>query len=285
VIDYPTIAVHAGFCRPRDPPAARRDGLVETGSTLLGMEHGLGTPLPVRAHRQWTPLARALSAVGDHWTLLIVLALSHDRLRLNILRNRLPGVSSGVLDHHLGQMVSLGLLSRERFREMPPRVEVQLTEPGRELLPIASALARWGMRHEWPTPEVPEHVQADAILRQLPALLEEVTGLPDGIVEAAIRPSDGDVGASHWFQISGGRLTAGDGASEATARVRGDQAAWVAALGPRGDYAGLHFTGKRSIAKRILDSLPVHTARAIARSSMLQYEHDPRASPANPDRR
>jgi DNA-binding HxlR family transcriptional regulator len=220
------------------------------------MEHGLGTTLPVRAHRQWTPLARALTAVGDHWTLLIVLALSHDKLRLNLLRTRLPGISSGVLDHHLGQMVALGLLSRERFREMPPRVEVELTERGCELLPIAGALARWGMRHEWPMPKALEHVRADAILRQLPALLEEVSGLPDGVIEAAVSPGDADAGTSHWFQISDGHLTPCERAEEATARVQGDEAAWVAALGPGGDYSGLRFTGKRSIAKRMLDSLP-----------------------------
>ncbi len=220
------------------------------------MEYGLGTTLPVRAHRQWTPLARALTAVGDHWTLLIVLALAHDKLRLNVLRTRLPGVSSGVLDHHLSQMIALGLLSRERFREMPPRVEVALTESGTDLLPIAAALARWGMRHEWPMPDGLEHVRADAILRQLPALLEEATGLPDGIVEASVGPGDDDAGASHWFQISNGRLTVGESAAEATARVQGDEAAWVAALGPGGDYSGLRFAGKRSLAKRMLDALP-----------------------------
>jgi len=222
------------------------------------MEHGLGIGTPVRAHRQWTPLARALTAVGDHWTLLIVLALSRDKLRLNVLRTRLPGVSSGVLDHHLSQMVSLGLLSRERFREMPPRVEVALTESGRELLPIAAALARWGMRHEWPMPDRLEHVRADAILRQLPALLEEASGLPDGIVEARVGVDEdaASAGTSHWFEISDGRLALSEPAAEATARVQGDDPAWVAALGPGGDYSGLRFAGKRSIAKRMLDSLP-----------------------------
>jgi len=220
------------------------------------MNHGLGVVAPVRAHRQWTPLARALAATGDRWTLLIVLAISHERLRLNVLRTRLPGVSSGVLDHHLNQMIALGLLSRERFREMPPRVEVQLTECGRELLPIAGALARWGMRHEWPAPETVERVRADAILRQLPALLEEASGLLDGIVEAAVSPGEDVAGASYWFQISDGRLTAGETAAKPSARVHGDEAAWVAALGPGGDYSGLQFAGKRSIAKTMLDSLP-----------------------------
>jgi DNA-binding HxlR family transcriptional regulator len=187
-----------------------------------------------------------------------VLALSRDKLRLNVLRTRLPGVSSGVLDHHLSQMVSLGLLSRERFREMPPRVEVALTESGRELLPIAAALARWGMRHEWPMPDRLEHVRADAILRQLPALLEEASGLPDGTVEAWVGVAEdaASAGTSHWFEISDGRLALSEPATEATARVQGDDAAWVAALGPGGDYSGLRFAGKRSIAKRVLDSLP-----------------------------
>jgi DNA-binding HxlR family transcriptional regulator len=55
--------------------------------------------------------------------------------------------SAGVLDRHLQQMVTLGLLLRRRFKEMPPRVEISLTEAGRELLPIADALARWGVKH------------------------------------------------------------------------------------------------------------------------------------------
>jgi len=240
------------------------------------MEHGSGIPRSVRAHRQWTPLARALTAVGDRWTLLIVLALSHDRLRLNTLRARLPGVSSGVLDHHISHMVALGLISRERFREMPPRVEVELTERGCELLHIASALARWGMRNEWPMPERLEHVRADAILRQLPALLEGVDGLPDGVVEAAVSSDDDGVAASHWFQIAGGRLTAGESEGKATARMQGDEAAWVAALGPRGDYSGLRFSGKRSLATRVLDTLPRQCEAQAADGRTQQAQSSPR---------
>lgn len=219
------------------------------------MEHGSGITLPVRDHRQWTPLARALTAIGDRWTLLIVLALSHETLRLSVLRARLPGVSSGVLDHHLSQMVALGLLSRQRFREMPPRVEVALTDRGTELLPIAAAIARWGVRHEWCAPEGGVAVRAEAVLRQLPALLEEQSDLADGIVEAVIIAQEDRLGV--WFQISDGRLQAcGEADVAATARVQGDEAAWIAALGPGGDCSGLRFSGKRSIAKRMLNSLP-----------------------------
>jgi DNA-binding HxlR family transcriptional regulator len=85
--------------------------------------------------------------MGDRWTLLIALALADDPQRPVQLQRRLPGISSGVLDRHLQQMVALGLLSRRRFKEMPPRVELALTQAGRELLPIAAALARWGVKH------------------------------------------------------------------------------------------------------------------------------------------
>jgi DNA-binding HxlR family transcriptional regulator len=223
------------------------------------MEYGSATRLPVRSHRQWTPLARALTATGDRWTLLIVLALSHETLRLSVLRKRLPGVSSGVLDHHLSQMVALGLLSRERFREMPPRVELALTERGSELLPIAGALARWGMRHEWPAPDERENVRAEAILRQLPALLEERDDLPEGTIEAVVGGDDVER-IINLFQIIDGRLqSVAESPGQTTARVEGNEAAWVDALGPGHDYSGLRFAGKRQIAEGILDALPRET--------------------------
>lgn len=224
------------------------------------MEHATAR-LQARGHRQWTPLARALAATGDRWTLLIVLALSNETLRLSVLRARLPGVSSGVLDHHLNQMTALGLISRQRYREMPPRVEVALTEAGSELLPIAAALARWGMRYEWPLPPSNEYVPASAVLRQLPALLAEQDDLPDGTLEAVI--GDGEERAVHWFEIAGGRLRACSAPkAKATARLEGDDDAWVAALGPAKDYSGLHLAGKQRLARRILDSLPRNGAPA-----------------------
>jgi DNA-binding HxlR family transcriptional regulator len=219
------------------------------------MERGLYPKLQVRGHRQWTPLARALTATGDRWTLLIVLALDHETLRLNALRARLPGVSSGVLDHHLSQMTALGLLSRQRFREMPPRVEVSLTQAGSELLPIAAALTRWGMRHEWPPPDDGQHACADAVLRQLPALLEEEDDLPDGIVEVIVEANGERV--EHWFEVADGRLRATPSpTATATTQIEGDEDAWIAALGPAHDRSRLRLGGQGPLAVRILDSLP-----------------------------
>jgi len=96
---------------------------------------------------QRSPLARALSAVGDHWTLAIVQTLGGESLRPVQLQRRLTGISSGALDRHIRQMAAAGLLLRRRFREMPPRVELTLTTAGRELLPITEALTAWAERH------------------------------------------------------------------------------------------------------------------------------------------
>jgi hypothetical protein len=138
---------------------------------------------------------------------------------------------------------------------MPPRVEVSLTEAGSELLPIAAALARWGMRHEWPPPEESQHACADAVLRQLPALLEEEHDLPDGIVEAIVEANGERVG--HWFEVTDGRLRATPSdTAVATTQIEGDEDAWIAALGPAHDRSRLRLAGQGPLAVRILDSLP-----------------------------
>ncbi|HTB71464.1 MAG TPA: helix-turn-helix domain-containing protein [Solirubrobacteraceae bacterium] len=232
-------------------------GVVERASGATDVEPT--NPPAVRPHRQSTPLAQALAATGDRWTLLIVLALSDGAARLNVVRGRLPGVSSAVLDHHVRRMVALGLLSRRRFREMPPRVELQLTESGAALLPAAGALARWGMRHRWSVETGCERIDADAVLHQLPALLEE-TKLPEGTIEAVL--DDGCSPHRYRFEIVDGRLAVAptpDSAQEpqsTSARIEGDAAGWAVALGPQRDHRGVRIEGRRRLAKQMLEALP-----------------------------
>jgi DNA-binding HxlR family transcriptional regulator len=207
-------------------------------------------------HRQWTPLARALTATADQWNLLIVLALASGPARLSRLKERLPGISTGVLEHHVQQMTAYGLVSRRRFREVPPRVEIELTDAGRELLPIAAALARWGMRHQWSAPATRGQVAADALLRQLPALLDAEAGLAEGSVEAVLTRRRQRI--SHWFRMADGRLQATDVArvqGGARVCVEGNDAAWVAALGPALDQSKLRISGEEQLATQIFAAL------------------------------
>ncbi len=207
---------------------------------------------------------------------MIALALAPGKTRLAHLHGRLPGVSTGVLERYIQQMVALGLVSRTRFKEMPPRVELELTDAGRELLPVARALTRWGMRHVWSAPRERERVDVGALLRLLPVLLEEHVGLPEGCVEAVV--ADADPPLRRQYRVEDGRLRIADehggddverpgsrdaargdrpaAADVATTHLHGNGEAWVAALGPAGDCKRLRITGDERLAKRILDALP-----------------------------
>jgi DNA-binding HxlR family transcriptional regulator len=209
-------------------------------------------------HRQWTPLARALTIAGDNWTLAIVAELASGRARLSTLRARLAGVSAGVLDRYLQRMAAAGLITRSRYREMPPRVELELTEAGHELLPVAAALSRWGLRRAWSDPTVRERVDPEALLRQLPLLLDLRSPLPDARVELGL--TDAPAGPLSWvFDLRAGvcsppgALQRARGAVNAT--IAGDEQAWTRALGPAADPRRLTLSGDRALARALLASL------------------------------
>jgi len=213
-------------------------------------------------------LGRALTATGDHWTLLIVLQLALGRMRLSQLQRCLPGVSTGVLERYVQQMEALGLLTRTRYKEMPPRVELELTDAGHELLPIAIALSRWGMLHMWSAPGERERVGIELLLRVLPALVEGTLAVADGAVEA-VHLSEREDPARVRYRIRRGCLEIDDEveiddeAVSPETRVEGDTSAWIDALGPAADYGQLTFAGEQQLAISILEALPrrARTAR------------------------
>ena len=97
-------------------------------------------PPPKRhPYNQWAPDARALDLVGDKWTLLIVRDLAGGPRRFVELQRVLPGISTEQLRSRLNRMVADGLLTRQRYREVPPRVDYELTERARDLLPVVGA--------------------------------------------------------------------------------------------------------------------------------------------------
>lgn len=222
---------------------------------------------PARALRAWTPLSRALTATGDHWTLSIVLALAPGRMRLTHLHKRLPGISTGVLERGLQQMVALGLVTRTRFKEMPPRVELELTATGSELLPIAGALARWGMRHMWSAPRAHEQADVDVLLRLLPALLAPGAGPGEGCIDAVV--TDADPPIRYRYRAGDGGVQIEEQADRTAvpdrpmAKVRGSADAWIAALGPSADRTGLHIGGDEQLARSFLAGLPGPLERGL----------------------
>lgn len=89
------------------------------------------------------PSRGLLTSVGDKWTILIVLALEHRPLRYSHIEETVDGISQKMLSQRLRRMTDDGLINRWAYEETPPRVEYELTDLGRSLLPVAQALVDW----------------------------------------------------------------------------------------------------------------------------------------------
>ena len=162
-----------GICAGSEAP----DGPLD--SNLVGTHRPPGghpiphVPPPKRhPYDQWSPDARALDLVGDKWTLLIVRDLAAGPRRFVELQRVLPGISTEQLRSRLNRMVADGMLTRKRYREVPPRVDYELTARARELMPILGELARWGYEWAWSPPRASESVDLGAIFRLAPGLIQ-----------------------------------------------------------------------------------------------------------------
>jgi DNA-binding HxlR family transcriptional regulator len=223
-------------------------------------------PPPKRhPYDQWSPDARALDLVGDKWTLLIIRDLTAGPRRFVELQRVLPGISTEQLRSRLNRMVADGLLTRQRYREVPPRVDYELTERSRELIPVLGALARWGYDWTWSAPRTGEDINVGAIFRLAPGLLEPPAGL-EGTVELIV-DADGDSPERQFLvTLAGGRAEISEvGGAQPSATVRGNVAAWVRALGPEGATDALSVTGRDGLAGAVLDGF----ARARTRGAVV----------------
>ena len=87
------------------------------------------------------PVATSVSLIGGKWKLLIIRNLKSRPWRFNELQRDLDGISQKVLTESLRQMIDDGLVYRNDYHENPPRVDYELTDLGKEMMPIIDALA------------------------------------------------------------------------------------------------------------------------------------------------
>ncbi|HEX6509199.1 MAG TPA: helix-turn-helix domain-containing protein [Chloroflexota bacterium] len=90
------------------------------------------------------PIANAARLLGDRWTLVILRDLADGSQRFSELEDASGGISPRTLADRLRQMESDGLIQRESFREIPPRVQYTLTDKGTAALPVIEALRTFG---------------------------------------------------------------------------------------------------------------------------------------------
>ena len=175
----------------------------------------------------------------------------------------LPGISTEQLRSRLNRMVADGLLTRQRYREVPPRVDYELTERSRELMPVIGALARWGYDWTWSAPRPGEDINIGAVFRLAPGLIEPPAGM-EGSVDLIVE-AEGEAPERRFrLTVTRGHVEIAENAPAegAAATVTGGRDAWVRALGPDGSSEALAFSGNRGLADALLGAF---TAAAAAR--------------------
>lgn len=236
-------------------PRGRR--VVDPAPILPVQKEGTAIPPPPPPKRhpydQWSPDARALDLVGDKWTLLIIRDLAGGPRRFVELQRTLPGISTEQLRSRLNRMVADDLLTRQRYREVPPRVDYELTERSRALLPVVAELARWGRRFAWSPPREGERIDIGAILRAATGA-SAPSGVRGDVAFRYEQPSQGVRTAT--LSVSNCGLSYSEGPEqEPKAEVSGDLQAFVAAFGPGGARDALTIQGDAKLAHAVLDVL------------------------------
>ena len=95
------------------------------------------------------PVETTLSLIGNKWQVLILRDLNlNGTMRFKGLQRSIGKISQKVLTTNLRSMEESGIVSREAFAEVPPRVGYSLTELGQSLRPVLDAMRVWGERYK-----------------------------------------------------------------------------------------------------------------------------------------
>jgi DNA-binding HxlR family transcriptional regulator len=97
---------------------------------------------------EWCPIEQTLSVIGGMWKILIIRELLRDTQRYGQLHRALVGVTHKMLTQQLRELEVDGVVHREVFREVPPKVEYSLTPLGLQLVPLLNAMREWGVALE-----------------------------------------------------------------------------------------------------------------------------------------
>lgn len=90
-----------------------------------------------------------IDLLGQKYTMQVVCIVGHfETVRFNVLENYLSDASSSTLSRRLEDLSDAGLLSRTMYDEIPPRVEYELTEDGRELQERLVPIVEWSAQRQ-----------------------------------------------------------------------------------------------------------------------------------------
>ncbi|MEL6641452.1 MAG: helix-turn-helix domain-containing protein [Pseudomonadota bacterium] len=90
------------------------------------------------------PVTHALAVIGGKWKPLLLFVVTNGVNRFGAMQRAIPAITKQMLTQQLRELEADGILHREVFAEVPPRVEYTLTDRGRTLLPVVQTLGDWG---------------------------------------------------------------------------------------------------------------------------------------------
>lgn len=94
------------------------------------------------------PVATTVQLIGNKWKLLIIRNLLASPQRFGELKKGIPGISQKVLTDNLRALENDGLVCRQVFAEIPPRVVYSLSPLGQTLRPILDSMRDWGIDYK-----------------------------------------------------------------------------------------------------------------------------------------
>lgn len=198
-------------------------------------------------------VARALGAVGERWSLLVVRELLFGPKRFSDLSRGLPGMSQNVLSQRLRELEEHGVVRRGRAGPPASAAVYELTDDGYALEPVLLALATWGSRR--PIRSTAE-MSVDALMLALKTTFSPAAA-------AGLRARyELRLGADRFrAEIADGAFTLARGTGDADAALEADAATLRAAVFG-GDAAGVRVTGDAAAASRFLACFPRPSGRA-----------------------
>lgn len=90
------------------------------------------------------PVQHTLQFIGGKWRIGILWNLKDEKKRFGLLKREVIGISEKMLIQELKHLQSMMIINRIAYPEIPPRVEYELTERGKTLIPIIQKIVDWG---------------------------------------------------------------------------------------------------------------------------------------------
>ncbi len=92
-------------------------------------------------------VAAAMEIIGAKWTSLLIKELVNGPKRFCEFEEAIPKINPRTLSQRLDDLEAHGIVTKERFNEVPPRIEYKLTAKGQDLIPVLRSMAEWGNKH------------------------------------------------------------------------------------------------------------------------------------------